>query len=192
MKELKAGIKEEMKRRNSSYGSLEEYGDDSYDFLKEPQLGDLVYADYGMKTINLLLKICDIGDGKLAEIKESGDFLNLNFVNLLKEALTKFETETKTSSSSCRAMCTGLCSGSCISECSGCTGSSGTYEDAGASCKGNCTSECTTACSVTCGTGCGGCNTECGGGCVTSCNTGCYSTCKNGCYDTCTSACTSC
>ena len=59
--ELKARIKSEMQRRKYS-GSLERYGDDTYDFTTVPDAGDIITAEQGQKTINLLLKINDIGD----------------------------------------------------------------------------------------------------------------------------------
>lgn len=177
---IKASIKAELLRRDG-FGSVAEFGGSAYDLSKLPTIGEKMRPEYGEKTIDLLLKICDYKDLNLTKVNnpvprafntELIDFIN----NTLSKEVKTGESEStvknlyptrKAEASSCRGACTGLCVGSCIGQCNGCT---------------NCTSSCGTGCS-------NGCNSTCSGGCNTSCNAGCSSTCTSGCNTTCSSGC---
>jgi hypothetical protein len=94
--ELKRRIKAEMQRRSCTYGSLSEYAGTEYDFTNEPKSGDLVYADYGEKVINLALKINDIyideaNNITFANISQTGDYCDIDFVDKIDSALTTWE-----------------------------------------------------------------------------------------------------
>ena len=153
--ELKAKIKAEMLRRNG-HGSLESYGGSSYDFTITPVKGELVKAEHGQKTVDLLLKIEDYGDLTLSKQHSK---IPSSFTEELLTEIDRLAGETKTGlsteKSSCRGDCTGLCVGSCIGKCNGCTG---------------CTASCGTGCASGWKSGCtGSCNTNCTGGCDTNC-----------------------
>ena len=148
VKQLKAKIKDEMLRRNGN-GSLANYGASSYDFSTTPTAGSGVKAEYGQKTINLLLQIEDYGDLSLVK---AGDPIPQSFNSGLINEVNRLANEQKTGesaetaalfndgrvaeTSSCRGMCTGLCVGACSGFCNGCTG-----------CTANCGSGCATGCS---------------------------------------------
>lgn len=148
VKQLKAKIKAEMLRRDGN-GSLASYGSSSYDFSATPTAGSSVKAEYGEKTINLLLQIEDYGDLSLVNagdpIPQSFNSGLINEVNRLaaeektgesEETAAMFNDGRVAETSSCRGMCTGLCVGTCIDQCNGCTG-----------CTATCGSGCTTGCS---------------------------------------------
>ncbi len=158
--ELKEKIKAEMARRNCSYGSLSEYAGTDYDFTNEPELDELVYADFGSKTINLALKINDvyIDEEKaitFSNVNQTGDYCDVDFIEKIGEALSSWESEETTSATtSCRGQCTGLCAGSCFSTCvSGCTGT-GSGKSGNNNACGSCTGNCSYACLYDCGTNC--------------------------------------
>lgn len=145
--ELKSKIKAEMLRRNG-HGSLESYGDSSYDFDVIPVTGEKVLVEHGKKTVDLLLKIEDY-EGLYSSVQNEriptsfNEELLTEIERLAQEKKTGLTSET----SSCRGDCTGLCVGSCHGLCNGCSG-----------------------CSATCGTGCAsGCNSACTGGCLSAC-----------------------
>lgn len=154
VKNVKAAIKAEMLRRNG-YGSLAAYGGSSYDFSQAPAVGQKTKPEYGEKTIDLLLKICDYKDLRLTRADEP---IPTAFNKGLLDFITKLSKEESTGesaatvanlfpdrrpeTSSCRGNCTGLCVGNCTNHCNGCT-----------------------SCTASCGTGCAsGCNTNCKGG----------------------------
>lgn len=176
--ELKSKIKAEMLRRNG-YGSLAEYGSADYDFIETPVKDELIMAEHGQKTIDLLLKIENYGD---LIPSEKGSLIPSDFTEGLLDEVDRLAAELKTGESaktvanlfpdraaeisSCRGDCTGLCVGSCTGLCNGCTG-----------------------CTSTCGTGCAsGCNTTCTGGCQGNCKGSCNTGCSTGCLSTCTGA----
>lgn len=158
---MKAAIKNELSRRNG-FGSVAQYAGAQYDLSKQPSIGEKIRPEYGQKTIDLLLRICDYGDLRKVQlddpIPKSFSPKLTNYVNtvLAKEQKTGHTRETIAllqavgsgsglvpESSSCRGDCTGLCVGSCIGCCNGCS-----------------------SCAASCGTGCAsGCNTTCKGGC---------------------------
>ena len=153
--ELKAKIKAEMLRRNG-HGSLATYGDSTYDFTTNPVIGELIKAEHGQKTVDLLLKIEDYGDLTLSE---QDSVIPSSFSEELITEIERLANETKTGLdteiSSCRGDCTGLCVASCIGFCNGCTG-----------------------CTASCGTGCAsGCYSNCTGSCNADCTSGCFSAC---------------
>lgn len=153
--ELKAKIKAEMSRRNG-HGSLEKYADSSYNFTITPVKGELIKAEHGQKTVDLLLKIEDYGDLTLSKQHSK---IPSSFTEELITEVDRLSKETKTGlsteKSSCRGDCTGLCVASCISQCNGCSG---------------CTASCGTGCATGCYSNCtGSCNTNCTGGCNTNC-----------------------
>lgn len=153
--ELKAKIKAEMLRRDG-HGSLATYGDSTYDFTTNPVIGELIKAEHGQKTVDLLLKIEDYGDLTLSD---QHSVIPSSFTEELLAEVDRLARETKTGldteTSSCRGDCTGLCVGSCIGQCNGCTG-----------------------CTASCGTGCAsGCYSNCTGSCNADCTSGCFSAC---------------
>lgn len=153
--ELKAKIKAEMLRRDG-HGSLASYGDSNYDFITNPVIGELIKAEHGQKTVDLLLKIEDYGDLTLSN---QNSVIPSSFTEELLTEVDRLAGETKTGldteTSSCRGDCTGLCVGSCIGQCNGCTG-----------------------CTASCGTGCAsGCYSNCKGSCNVDCTSGCFSQC---------------
>ena len=162
---LKTKLKAEMLRRNglgasnrlytptSAFGSLAAYGGAAYDFTNQPEKDGKIHAEYGKKTVDLLLKVKNY-DG--LESTEEGNPIPKGFNsdlitivdNLSKE---KFSGETAATiaarkaagenvsgmtpeTSSCNGACSGLCVGSCIGQCNGCY----------------------STCTSTCGTGCAG------------------------------------
>ena len=174
--QLKSKIQAEMRRRNGR-ASLEEFG--NLDFLNEPVKNELIMAEHGQKTIDLLLKIEDYGDLTLSE---RGILIPSDFTAELLDEVDRLSTEQATGESestvanlfpdrtvevsSCRGDCTGLCVGSCHGQCNGCTG-----------------------CTASCGTGCeSGCNTTCTGGCQGNCTGSCNTGCSTGCSTACTGA----
>lgn len=145
VKNLKAKIKAEMQRRNG-YGSLTSYAGTAYDFSTAPAKDVKILEEHGKKTIDLILRIEDYKDLKLA--KKENPIPKAFDENLYKEidrlATEKTTGESKNTvknlfpsrtpeTSSCRGDCSGLCVGSCINHCNGCT-----------------------SCTATCGTGCAG------------------------------------
>ena len=140
--ELKAKIKAEMLRRNG-HGSLEKYAGSSYDFTITPVKGELIKAEHGQKTVDLLLKIEDYGDLTLSEQYSK---IPSSFTEELLTEIDRLASETKTGllteKSSCRGDCTGLCVGSCIGQCNGCT-----------SCTASCGTGCASGCKSACTTG---------------------------------------
>ena len=152
---IKSRIDAELARRNGN-GSLNEYSNLNFDeppLAQSPEQG--IRREYGEKTIDLLLKICDYKD--LVLTKSGGiipDAFNYEDMMLLLDILSAEERTgisddnvqkgygDKAEFSSCRGMCSGLCVGSCIGMCNGCSG-----------------------CIASCGTGCSsGCNSSCTGG----------------------------
>ena len=182
--ELKSKIKAEMLRRNG-HGSLAEYS--NLEFLEAPIKNELIKADHGQKTVDLVLKIEDYGDLTLSE---RGILIPSDFSEDLLIEVDRLATETKTGesehtvstlfpdrvveTSSCRGDCTGLCVDSCYGLCNGCTG-----------CTASCGTGCASGCNTTCNTGCStGCQGSCTGDCQGTCNT----TCQGGCNTACTGA----
>ena len=192
---LKNKIKAEMLRRNGKgsnsrlwtpsigFGSLEVYGGSGYDFTHAPVKDTKVYAEYGEKTVDLLLKVRNYPD--LAPTVE-GTAIPTGFNSGLLQrvddlAAEQFTGETletvaarkaageaniaTVESSSCNAACSGLCVGSCIGMCNGCY------------------SSCTSSCGTGCESGsmvptktavlCNACTFECAGGCTGTCGLGC-------------------
>lgn len=141
--ELKNAIRSEMARRDG-YGSLKEYTGTNYEFSKNPAIGDKIKPEYGQKTIDLVLRICDYGDLKL--VKEDDPIpnsFNRGLIDFVNSLAGEQKTGDPNEHSSCRSYCTGLCAGSCYGLCNGCT---------------NCTASCGTGCET-------GCNGGCTGGC---------------------------
>ena len=151
--EIKQKIKNEFARRNG-YGSLEQYSNNNYDFIEEPQQGLLITAEHGQKTIDLLLQIEDIPD---TEFVIQGNLIPPGFeYTQITNALDEWAAEDMEGpSSSCRGACTGLCVGTCYGACTGCM------------------DQCTGSCSDECSLGCG---TSCIGEAEASCQ-GCYASC---------------
>lgn len=141
---LKAKVKAEMTRRSlngsdKSWGSLETYGTDEYDFSEVPSSGSRILLEHGQKTVNILYGVKDIDN--VSPVVEGG-IIPPDKVNSLKSYVDSLQTETvEGSASSCRGACTGLCLGSCIGGCNGCSGQ--------------------------CNSGCQGCSGSCGTGCAT-------------------------
>lgn len=157
----KAKIKAEMQRRNglgasnrlytpsTAFGSMTKYGDSAYDFSNTPTKDGKIHAEYGEKTVDLLLKIKQY-DGLEPTIEGNPipKGFNSGMINIVDElAKESFSGETaatiaarkaagenvsgmKPEASSCSGACSGLCVGSCIGQCngcySGCTASCGT------------------------------------------------------------------
>ena len=106
--ELKEKIKAEMARRSCSYGSLSEYAGTDYDFTNEPELDELVYADFGSKTINLALKINDIYIDEekaitFSNVNQTGDYCDVDFIEKISNKIDQWSQENEDSSvTSCR------------------------------------------------------------------------------------------
>ena len=66
---MKAAIKKELARRNG-FGDVSEYAEAKYDLSKQPTIGEKIRPEYGEKTIDLLLHICDYKD--LKKVKLNG------------------------------------------------------------------------------------------------------------------------
>lgn len=163
MLSCKAKLKAEMLRRNglgasdrlytptAPFGSLAEYGGSAYDFTNSPKKDGRIHAEYGKKTVDLLLKVKNYeGLEPTTEGNPIPKGFNSDLItivdNLSKE---KFSGETAATiaarkaagenvsgmtpeTSSCNGACSGLCVGSCIGQCNGCH----------------------VTCTSTCGTGC--------------------------------------
>lgn len=156
-----------MLRRNA-YGSLAGYGAASYDFTTKPAAGDIIKAEHGQKTIDLLLKIAPYGD--LENVWE-GEPIPDSFDTGLLMHVDAMAAEDMTGTSSCSSQCTGLCTTTCTTACTSCSGS----------CSGSCTNTCT-----------GSCDGSCAAVCASWCTNGCSSSCTGSCTGTCTGICTSC
>ena len=109
---LKTKIKNEMARRKYD-GSLVDYSGSSYDFSTTPSSGNKILLEHGEKTINLMLKVQDVGNLRNVatgeKIPSSFDYDTLN------SKVTAWASESLTgSSSSCRGACSGLCVGVCM------------------------------------------------------------------------------
>ena len=188
---IKSRLRNEMNRRRS-YGSLEAYGKQSYEFSFIPVVDKNITTDQGIKTINPLLEVCDLGD--LIKVVMD-DVLPYTFdVNDLNAMITQLSSEPMAGTqSSCRSACSGLCIGTCGNKCSGCTNQ---CTNSCTSC-GMCTSACVSSCS-SCGgcagqcTGCNGtctgCSSSCKGNCM-GCSSGCGGGCEGGCTTTCNGVC---
>ncbi len=148
MRALKARVKDEMNRRCLAgldqastpvdFGSLRQFGADTYDFENVPAKEEIILAEQGEKVINVLYEIKDIDDVPFVEkgkLLSSGVSLDTYLSALAAESI-------EGGSSSCRGACSGLCYGSCIGGCNGCSGQ--------------------------CNTGCQGCSATCGSGCSDS------------------------
>ena len=94
-----------------------------FDFSNTPAKDKKILAEHGQKTIDVLLKIKDIGDLKGVT---QGELIPDDFNSSLAQTVAALSNESKTGSSSCRGACTGLCTTTCYSSCTGgCTGSGG-------------------------------------------------------------------
>ncbi len=150
---IKDRIDAELARRNGN-GSLANYSNLAF---SEPPLARNGYQgirkEYGEKTIDLLLKICDYKDLVLTEAGGViPDAFNYEDMTALLDILSGEERSgvsadnvnnglaDKAEVSSCRGNCTGLCVGSCIDMCNGC---SGCAASCGSSCANGCREDCT-------------------------------------------------
>jgi hypothetical protein len=162
---LKTKLKAEMLRRNglgasdrlytpsAAFGSMAPYGGAAYDFVNTPTKDGKIHAEYGQKTVDLLLKIKQYdGLEPTAEGNPIPKGFNSDLITIVDNlAKEKFSGETAATiakrkaagenvlgltpeTSSCNGACSGLCVGSCIGQCNGCYNT----------------------CTATCGTGCNG------------------------------------
>lgn len=119
---IKSRLKAELARRNG-FGSVSGYSQSGYDFTKIPVQGEVILAEHGQKTIDLLLKIASLGDLKAVASGEPipNSFTYEKIIDLLSVLEKESKTGTASETSSCGTNCTGLCVGSCQGMCNGCT-----------------------------------------------------------------------
>ena len=161
IKQLKAGVKAELLRRNKT-GSLSAYGGSSWDFQSTPNKDGKILNEHYTKIVEPLSKINTSG---LPSLTQS----NIPSLDTTEARLETNKSQSGKSSTShgCMGSCSGLCYSSCTS-CTGCSGCSG--------CGGACSYGCS-SCSGTCSGGCTSCQSctgSCIGSCSGSCGSGCY------------------
>lgn len=158
---LKARLKQVFKNRKY-YGDISKFGNNTYDFSISPTDGSIILSDQGVKVINLILNINDVGSLKKIE----NDNYILRDIAAIEKFVSKLESQ---SSISIPNLCRGGCMGICVTHCStACSGS----------CLITCTSSCATSCTSTCIKTCqGSCSGQCSGA---SCRADCKNDCTGG------------
>ena len=175
IKTLKANVKAECQRRNST-GSVATYGGTSYDFTTTPATGQLIKYEHYEKNAVPLNKI---NSSKQPIEGATGSPATEASIKKMEDNVAAFKACDKyansLSGSGCNASCTGLCfscTSSCVGGCTSCTSCTGTCTDSCTSCSG--CSGCGSGCANTCSACGGGCTATCaawctGGGCSTGC-----------------------
>lgn len=188
--DLKSRVKNECKRRKY-IGSVEAYGDDSWDFINTPTTNTIA-EDEQYRRITIPIKKINwksAPNGPYDRIINDADLLTM------ETKIAAFETRsiTTTTATDCSSLCTGTCTqycttgckGDCTGTCSGCTKTC--RDDCTNSCEGGCkgcTNTCREDCETACGIGCvGGCFTQCAA--VDTCSANCSSACSGGCGNIC-------
>lgn len=169
---LKNRIKAEVKRRKY-VGSVEAYGNSTYDYEKTPSVNEIIELEHISKISEC---VGAINDTNIKRTHVNGD--TVVQLAVMDAEITKFESATTTGSNSgCKASCTGMCTTSCSGTCtSGCSGT----------CSG--CSGCGGACSYGCSGGCSGCGGACSSGCSGGCSGNCSGSCGSYCGGTCSGA----
>ena len=174
---LKARVKAECLRRKYT-GSVESYGDSSYDYTEPAAAGKIIRYEHYSKIADPLTAI----DGKSRTPRSR---INRADITEMTTAISSLESKSMYASTlantGCAAQCTGLCYGTCTGGCSGtCSGG----------CGGNCTGDCFGSCWALCAESCQNtCSGTCTGGCSNSCGLNCQSYCTIYCGDTCVTEC---
>lgn len=202
IKTLKANVKAECQRRNST-GSVATYGGTSYDFTTTPATGQLIKYEHYEKNAVPLNKI---NSSKQPIEGATGSPATEASIKKMEDNVAAFKACDKyansLSGSGCNASCTGLCfscTSSCVGGCTSCTGCTGTCTNSCTSCTG-CSGGCDgcRGCGSGCASGCSGCGSGCASGCTScsgcsGCGSGCANTCSacgGGCTATCAAWCT--
>lgn len=186
---LKNRIKAEVKRRRF-VGSVESYGNATYDYEKTPTENDVIELEHISKISEC---VGAINDTNIKKTHVNGD--TITQLAVMDAEITKFEKATQVGSNSgCKASCTGMCTTSCSGTCtSGCSGTCSGCSGCGGSCSNNCSGGCS-GCSGAC-SGCGGsCSYGCSGGCSGKCSGSCGSYCGGSCTgaEFCSGGCSGC
>lgn len=176
---LKAKVKAECQRRNSSRGSVYNYAGTAYDFSATPTKGQVARKEHYEKNAVPLNAITGNIDVNGARVISDAEITAMeNKINALKDI------SMTASNSGCGDNCTGLCHGTCTGGC---------YGDCSGDCDGDCDGSCWGGCSGSCSGGCSGdCAGDCGAYCESNapCKISCVADCAQNCYHICYSDCT--
>ena len=139
LNELKAKVKAEMQRRNSTEhgASLSSYAGTAWDFSTTPKNGDVITDEHVQKVIDPLIEVNDFLYDNSFRTGKSG--LEQTFYKAEKYVDSISKIGKTDANSGCRGACTGLCQDACVGQCLGCSGT--------------CQNQCQ-GCSHTCGSGC--------------------------------------
>lgn len=156
---LKARIKELCSKRKY-YGDLSQFSTNDYDFKINPNTGDIILSEQGVKVINLILNINDVNDIRKIE----NDNYILRDIDAIEKFVSRMEGQTPTSPiNNCRGGCMGICVTHCSTGCVGSCMTSCDYVCGNSGCSGKCVNQCS-SCSGTCKDS--GCRIDCRDNCT--------------------------